>query len=167
MVLGGTTTLLLFKHEITDTTTKRHRGISSSAILRSMSNPSEQRGILWLRLSPTAQKKLKNAYPPAYPDNYYHHVTLLFDVAKQDVLQYIGRQEQVEVYAHASNNRIEAVRVRSQLPDTYGVPHITLSAQSGVDPFESVAMLRGDHTETPCDPPFAILGTIEFVPLPS
>lgn len=131
-----------------------------------MDNPTEERGILWLKLSQASQEKLKSVYPPKYQDSYYHHVTLLFDVAKKDVLQYIGKQKQVEVYAHGYNNRIEAVRVHSQLPDTYGVPHITLSAQSGTDPFESVAMLHGDHTEIPRSTPFSVSGTIEFVPLP-
>lgn len=131
-----------------------------------MDTPAEQRGILWLKLSSESQAELRAAYPPKYHDRYYDHVTLLFDVERKEVTQYIGRQEQVEAYAHGYNNLIEAVRVRSSLPDTYGVPHITLSAQPGTAPFASVAMLQGEHTETPRDTPLVITGTIEFVPLP-
>lgn len=132
-----------------------------------MTTPNNQRGILWLKLSPTSKDTLRLTYPPKYTDTYYDHVTLLFDVTHDEVAKQIGKHAVVKVYAHAFDDSIEAVRVESALPDTYGVPHITLSAQSGVEAFRSVAMLGGDHTETPCSEPFSIDGTIEFVPLPT
>ena len=130
-----------------------------------MNSSDDMRGILWLKLSPASQEQLKSAYPPRYNKAYYHHVTLLFDVSQKSVTQYVGKEEQIEVYAHSFNDRIEAVRVHSHLPDTYGVPHITLSARPNVAPFESVAMLRGEHTEAPRKTPLLVSGVMEFVPL--
>ena len=124
------------------------------------------RGILWLKLDAASQEALKLAYPPRYLTIYYDHVTLLFDVAREDVTEYVGKNEQVAAYAHSYNDHIEAVRVQSDLPDSYGVPHITLSALPGVHPVESVVMLQNDHTEIPREKPLIITGTIEFVPLP-
>ena len=135
------------------------------AILLYMTTTIEQRGILWLKLSSDAQANLRAAYPPMYSDTYYDHVTLLFDVRRKEVAAHIGQHAEVAVYAHANNDDIEAVRVTSSLPDTYGVPHITLSARPGITAFASVAMLHGDHDETARPAPLLLDGIIEFVPL--
>lgn len=130
-----------------------------------MNTAHTDRGILWLKLSPESRQALAAAYPAKFEDIYYDHQTLLFGVDRKDVAEYIGKQESAEVYAHSYNDRIEAVRVRSRLPDTYGVPHITLSARTGVKAFESVAMLRSEHAEVHRDTPLVVTGTLEFVPL--
>jgi len=124
------------------------------------------RGILWLKLDTQSRARLSAAYPAKYHDTYYDHVTLLFGVLRKDVEEYIGQEAQTSGYAYVDNGYIEALRVDSgDLPDTYGVPHITLSAESGTDPFESVAMLINDHSETPRDAPLVITGTIQFISL--
>lgn len=130
-----------------------------------MTNPTDNRGILWLKLNQASRDILRTTYPSKYDDAYYDHVTLLFGATRKEVESYIGEHAEVTVYAHAFDDSIEAVRVNSTLPDTYGVPHVTLSAKSGVEPFKSVAMLQGKHTEVPCSKPFTISGTIEFIAL--
>lgn len=123
-------------------------------------------GILWLKLDATSKRQLQDAFPPHYPDTYYDHITLVFGTPQEPVNHLIGTRSTAIVYAHAHNDKIQAVRVRANgLPDTYGVPHVTLSAQPGVEAFESVAMLQGEHEETEIDPPLEITGTIEFIPL--
>lgn len=131
-----------------------------------MENP-PIRGILWLKLDAVSRERLLAAYPPKYEAIFCDHITLLFDVPKEDVISLLGRKESAQVYAYARNQQIEAVRVRTNLPDTYGVPHITLSAKAGVNPFESVAMLRKDHIEAALDTPLEVTGLLEFVPLPA
>lgn len=122
-------------------------------------------GILWLKLDGTSRANLKSRYPAQYENSYYDHVTLAFGANKRDVALHIGTTANATVYAYAQNPRIEAVRVRTDnLPDTYGTPHITLSAANGVPPFESVAMLKADHFEEAIESPFEITGTVEFIP---
>lgn len=129
-----------------------------------MTNAPKKYGILWLKLSAESRDRLKAAYPPKYTVVYYDHVTLFPDIERQKVTHYIGEQAEVQVYASAFNEHIHAVRVQSTLPDTYGVPHITLSATAGTPPFASVAMLQADHTETQRDQPLTLTGTIEYIP---
>lgn len=124
------------------------------------------KGVLWLKLDNASRRRLRELYPPKYPNEFYDHVTLAFGVPKNSVEHLIGTTAQATVYAHAQNDKTEAVRVTTDnLPDTYGVPHVTLSTQSGIEPFESVAMLQGDHEESAISPPFVITGTIQFIPL--
>jgi len=121
-------------------------------------------GVLWLKLDADSKQLLQKLYPPKYSDPYYDHVTLAFGVPRESVSHLIGQAASANVYAYAHNAKVEAVRVKtSGLPDTYGVPHITLSTQQGVEPFESVAMLKGDHQEVPINPPFELKGQTEFI----
>lgn len=128
--------------------------------------PNDNPGILWLVLSPAARQRLQDAHPPLYENDFYHHVTLAFDVPRQSVEQFIGRPAVVQAYAHVADANVQAVRVatdpQDNLPDTYGVPHITLSTAAGIEPFAAVAMIKGDHTAAPIDPPLQIDGTVEF-----
>lgn len=120
-------------------------------------------GILWLVLDAESSERLKAAVPPKYENEYYHHVTLQFGVAKDAVSGYIGRDVTIEAYAAGHNDKAQAVRVYVQgLPDMYGVPHVTLSTAAGVVPYASVAMLQGTHQEVPIAPPLQLSGTIEF-----
>jgi hypothetical protein len=129
-------------------------------------NGQPETGILWLRLDADSKELLQKLYPHKYPAEYYHHVTLVFGTTRELLRHPIGTLATVRAYAHAHNADIEAVRVETDgLPDTYGVPHITLSAQPGVGPFRSVAMLQGDHQEEPIDPPLELKGDLEFNPL--
>lgn len=140
---------------------------------------SERRGILWLVLTEKSQHELRRAYPPRYHTDQadhllYHHATLLFDVLRGDkiVQQYVGRTVAVQVYAHAYNEAVQAVRIRptteGDLPATsYGVPHITMSVRGETKPFASVAMLQATETtrtEEPLEQPLILEGTIEFYP---
>ncbi len=120
-------------------------------------------GILWFVLDAPSSERLRKAVPALYPKHYYHHVTLLYGIGRETVASLIGQTHDIEAYAVAHNNQAQAVRVRAQdLPDTYGVPHVTLSTAQGVPPYESVAMLEGEHTEAPLNPPIVLSGTVQF-----
>lgn len=133
-----------------------------------LKNTNDPNGILWLVLTPDAQQRLRGEHPPVHAEEYYHHMTLAFDVPRSSVEEFIGRSAIVYAYAHAHDADVQAARIRTNpehgLPDTYGVPHVTLSTAEGIEPFASVAMLKGDHTETSIDPHHEIEGTIEFLP---
>lgn len=96
---------------------------------------------------------LAAAIPAAFPVAFGHHVTLAFGVLLDDVAAFVGQTFNVRATVNALNGDIQAVRVT--LPD--GIPcgnkhpHITISAQDGVKPVASNAMLDGDHTAIPID----------------
>lgn len=122
-------------------------------------------GIVWLKLSKQSIQKLKNAFPPNYPNTFYDHVTLVFGTQRNLFEDIIGDSATIVVYAYAKNHQVEAARVQHDgLPDTYGVPHITLSTQLGIKPFASVRMLQEDHYEKTVSP-LELEGVIEFVTL--
>lgn len=123
----------------------------------------ERKGILWFVLDESSARALRQAVPPRYKNTFYHHITLAYGVERTDVEQYIARQTTVEAYAVAYNDQTQAVRVHTfNLPDTYGVPHITLSTTPGVKPFASVAMLQGEHEEASLASVLKLTGTIQY-----
>lgn len=109
------------------------------------------KGILMAKVVDAAA--LAAAVPAAFPVAFGHHVTLAFGVLLDDVAQFVGQSFNVRATVNAHNGDIQAVRVA--LPD--GVPcgnahpHITISAQDGVKPVASNAMLAGDHTAVAID----------------
>lgn len=118
--------------------------------------------MMWLALDHASRESLRKAFPSKYTQEFYHHVTLKANLPQEVVDKLAGTHHEVEAYAHAFNDDVEAVRVRTHnLPDTYGVPHITLSSRKGIEPFESVFMLKASHTETPISPPLKLSGVIE------
>lgn len=122
-------------------------------------------GILSLQLSIESTELLQRLYPAKYQDIYCDHVTLVYGAPEEAVKYYTGKAAIASIFAYAHNQRVEAVRVATHgLPDTYGTPHITLSTQEGVDPFESVAMLKSEHDEQPLETEIDLEGTVEFIP---
>ncbi len=120
-------------------------------------------GILWLKLDERSKQLLQQRFPASYVSKHYDHVTLAYDAARSTVENHIDKPASVDVYAYAKNDKAEAVRVDTHgLPDTYGVPHITLSTIDGVEPFESVTMLKSEHDEIAIEP-FVVSGTLEFI----
>lgn len=124
----------------------------------------ERRGILWFVLDETSAAALRRAVAPLYPNEYCHHVTLRYGVAREEVEQFIGKKWEVVAHAVAWNDKAQACPVETNgLPDEYGVPHVTVSTAKGVKPFASVAMLQGEHKEESLDPTIVLAGTVEFV----
>ena len=122
-------------------------------------NESSEKGILWLKLSVKSRNFLLEKFPPRFPNVYYDHVTLAYGVERARVGEYLNAAAEAEVYAYASSAIVEALRVKTYgLPDSYGVPHVTLSTANGVKPFESVSMLKEAHEEAGIIPVFAIEG---------
>lgn len=120
-------------------------------------------GILWFVLDNASSAKLRQAVPPAYGKEYYHHVTLQYSVERETVPSFVGKQWTILAYAVALGKDTQACRVQTNgLPDMYGVPHVTLSTDPGIKPYASVAMLQTEHTETPLDPPLTLSGTVQF-----
>jgi len=123
-------------------------------------------GILWLKLDEASRQLLQANFPATLVMPFYDHVTLAYDVSRESIAPYIGQSAGVVAYAYATNGKVEAVRVETAgLPDTYGVPHVTLSTAVGIQPFEAVAMLHGEHAEQPIEPSLTLTGKLEFVPL--
>ena len=131
-----------------------------------MTAPStSENGILWLVLDEASQATLREHITPLFEHIFCHHVTLLYGIAASDerVAASLNTTQTIEVYALAHDDKAQAVRVKTNgLPDTYGVPHITISTGKGIEPFHSVAMLQGEHTEVPLDPPLTLSGTVQF-----
>jgi hypothetical protein len=135
---------------------------------RTASTTPSENGILWLVLDEASQAALHEHVPPVFENVFCHHVTLWHDISPDDeqVAALANTTQTISAYAIADNGKAQAVRVKTPgLPDKYGVPHITISTAKGVTPFQSVAMLQGDHTEVPLDPPLTLTGTIQFEPL--
>lgn len=121
-----------------------------------------QAGILWFVLDRSSTERLRLAVPPRYKNEFYHHVTLQYGVARQAVAAFIDKPWTIKVYAVAHNNEAQACRVDTNgLPDTYGVPHVTLSTAEGIPPFASVAMLQGEHEEIAIEP-IELTGRVAF-----
>lgn len=121
-----------------------------------------QVGILWFILDQHSVARLKQTVPPRYQNKFYHHVTLQYGADRRVVESFVNKPWTIKVYAVAYNNEAQACRVDTNgLPDTYGVPHITLSTTEGVEPFASVAMLTGNHDEILIKP-ITLTGTVKF-----
>ena len=120
------------------------------------------KGILMAKV--VDQAALAAAIPAVFPVGFGHHITLAFGVDLDDVAAFVGMAFNVRATVNATNGDIQAVRVA--LPD--GVPcgnkhpHITISAQDGVKPVASNAMLDGDHSATPIDVLIPVL--VDFHP---
>jgi len=124
---------------------------------------SERLGILWFVLDKTSAARLRTAVPARYQHEYYHHVTLRYGVPHHAVQALIGQRHTITAYAVAHNDNAQACRVQTHgLPDTYGVPHVTVSTAPGIKPYASVAMLQAAHTEAPLDPPIELSGSVTF-----
>jgi len=121
-------------------------------------------GILWFVLDEDSRERLRRAVPPMYSKQWYHHITLLYGVERSAAEEFIGKPWAIEAYASAHNRQAQACRVNANgLPDTYGVPHVTLSTATGVAPFAAAAMLKGEHDEQPLDSPIRLTGQLEFI----
>ncbi|HYG83598.1 MAG TPA: hypothetical protein VD907_01850 [Verrucomicrobiae bacterium] len=128
----------------------------------------ETNGILWLKLDTHSKKVLLEACPQRYEQLFCDHVTLRYDVPRAEVEGWIGTQTEVVAYEHCWNSNTQAVRVDSlELPNQYGVPHVTISTTAGTKPFTSVTMLQtGNCQRQPIDR-LVLSGVIQFVSLES
>jgi len=131
-----------------------------------MTPNNSENGILWLKLDIKSKEHLRRLYPPKYPNSFYDHVTLAYDIPRSLYADLVGNHAAAKVQAYAVNEKVEAVRVQTtNLPDSYGAPHITLSTAAGIKPYESVTMLHDTHDEIAVPEPFELTGTVEFVAL--
>jgi len=121
--------------------------------------------MLWLHLNTASRTALLKACAPHFTTTFVDHVTLLFDVPlNQEMEKMIGQECMVFAYEHCWNDSIQAVRVKTDsLPNQYGVPHITISAADGIEPFFSVEMLRDDRYHSELLNNIPLTGSIRFV----
>ena len=98
-----------------------------------------------------------------YPVKPHTHLTLQYGVNKKDWKQFIGITFCAELAEVCHNDLIEAVKVR--LPADIHCqnvnPHITISHQPEVKPYESNAMLESLHKSQPINT--SVLFKIEFL----
>jgi hypothetical protein len=125
----------------------------------------KQKGLLWLRLDEPSRTRLLSICSPRFKTIFCDHVTLRFGIVlTAEYQQLIGSQHTVHAYEHCWNDTIQAVRVITHgLPDQYGVPHVTISAAEGIEPFLSVEMLHGQHHQYEPLNSIPLTGTVEFV----
>ena len=112
---------------------------------------SSVKGILWI----TVQRE--NLPAGRFNDAAHHHVTLRFNVSKHEVEHLIGEKVTLFLSDICWDDNIEAIPV-IMLSQWAGIcqnihPHITLSHREGIKPFQSNAMLAGQHRKH-------ILGTV-------
>ena len=100
-------------------------------------------GILWITVN-------RNDLPAGrYTDAKHHHVTLKFNVDRDDVANLIGKKVTLYCSDVCWDDNIEAIPV-IMLSEWAGIcqnqhPHITLSHREGIKPVQSNTMLAGDH----------------------
>lgn len=124
-------------------------------------------GYLAVVLSEESAKTLKDAFPPAHPAEYYHHMTVVFRPSEEVLAEYgslLGKEMTLFVVGYACDEKGQAVKVCPplELVVEKAHPHITLSCANGVKPVYSNELLARGFVavEGP-----ELRGILEFVPL--
>jgi hypothetical protein len=126
----------------------------------------EPKGLLWLHLDTASRAQLLELCEPRFSTLFCDHVTLRFDTPlTPEYNAMIGQTHTAHATEVCWNEKIQAVRVDTHdLPDQYGVPHITISATEDTPPFLSVEMLKTTHQRKVIGG-LAVTGVIQFIPL--
>ena len=108
------------------------------------------RGYISIALDTDSVSKLKEAFPPTFPNIFYHHVTVAYmpDTA-DEAFDFYGEGDTVSfetafapvVFAGVQCIRVDGVR------STNRYPHITLSTEPGTSPAKSNEVLLERGTE--------------------
>lgn len=79
--------------------------------------------------------ELKEKYPPIYENEFYHHTTIEFK--PKDVSDFpVGKKVNLKIVGRLTTDKVDVLLVESPLSKN-NYPHITLSTNTGVKPFES------------------------------
>lgn len=89
-------------------------------------------------LTPDAQRKLMEIFPPKHNNTFYHHMTINFGVQK--LPKNLGWISELTVIGYAEDDKGQAVVIQEARADG-GVSHITLSCAEGVKPVYSNELL--------------------------
>ena len=121
------------------------------------------RGNLWIVLTKDSREKLLAFIPPFYPHIFADHVTLFYNVELiEEYKSLLGAKVEIILKENIFNHKIQATTLDiGELPCQNTSPHITISAQEGIKPFESNSMLESDHTSVPVEKTI-IEGIVEF-----
>ncbi|MEK7605548.1 MAG: hypothetical protein AAB478_03420 [Patescibacteria group bacterium] len=106
------------------------------------------KGILWIVLIEESKQKLLETVPAKYPVLFANHITLFYDVELTGEWKgLVEKRIELSLKTHCYDHQIQAVTVDiGDLPCQNLFPHITISAQEGIKPFISNAMLQGVHS---------------------
>ena len=80
--------------------------------------------------------KLKQEFPPVYPNTFYHHMTIAFAPKELKMPDKIGERIKLKVIGRLTTDKIDALLIESDVSSNK-YPHITLSTAEGIKPFES------------------------------
>lgn len=114
------------------------------------------KGILWAVLTEPI------VIQPLYPNGLPHHVTLFFDVLKEDWQQWLDIEFEAHAIANCYNNNVQAILLDMPLHIPHKAhPHITVSYRDGIAPSAANQMLAsGDYQFEPLKMAFRL--RIEF-----
>lgn len=80
--------------------------------------------------------RLKQEFPPVYPNTFYHHMTIAFGPKELKMPNKIGERTKLKVIGRITTDKVDALLVETDISNNK-YPHITLSTAEGVKPFES------------------------------
>jgi hypothetical protein len=95
---------------------------------------------VYAKLTPESKQKLEAILPYKYPQHFGHHITIDWDVDFDLYKDIISKKFKLKVDTLAGDNKIEAIRVDligTGLRSVNKNPHITWSADTGVNPYYS------------------------------
>lgn len=78
---------------------------------------------------------LKNQFPPIYPNVFYHHATIQFRPNDINGIN-VGEKKKIKVVGRLTTDKVD-VLLLSDVKTNNKHPHITLSTQQGIKPFQS------------------------------
>lgn len=81
------------------------------------------------------EEELKGKYPPVFPNIFYHHSTIEFKPNSIQNLP-IGERIDLKINGRLTTEKVDVLLVDNPLSKNE-YPHITLSTNNGVKPFES------------------------------
>jgi hypothetical protein len=99
---------------------------------------------VYAELTPESKQKLESILPYKHPQHFGHHITIDWDVDFAFYKDIIGKKFKLKVDTLAGDNKIEAIRVDligTGLRSVNKNPHITWSADTGINPYYSNYML--------------------------
>lgn len=123
-----------------------------------------RRGTLRAALTPESQRLLLAKFPPRFKERFHLHITLRYAMVARRFYPKVSHT--VQVIGITWNHSIQAALVSlegSKLQSEMPVPHITISAKSGIPPVDSNTMLASEHDQKLC-PSFSIEVVQEFIP---
>jgi hypothetical protein len=89
--------------------------------------------------------KLKHLFNSIYTNKFYHHSTIEFGAKDLDDIE-IGKKHKIKIVGRLTTNKIDCLVINNP-KSSNKFPHITLSTNVGIKPFESNVELEKHNDE--------------------